>query len=521
MKFRSQTGARACRILCWIALIGSFRIQAQVSTGPSVVEFEKSHLQAKENDGQTRILIRRSGNTNAASTATLLATNGTARAGVDYQPLLKTVVLAPGSRETSVDLALMDNTKEDGDRSLDLILSNPSAGTELGAVSRAVLTILDNDKPAATWQSLGLDRLSFLKISVAGIPLWQYVVSFIYIFLAFYISKLLDVLLTGKLKRLAQKTKIKLDDLILEMVRGPLRIIVFVLLLHVGLQVFQWPSWLEHFVSQALQVIVAVAITYVLLKLIDLLMNLWREKSAGEEGKLLDDQLFPIIRKSLKLFVVVVAALVTAQNLEFDITALLASLSIGGLALGLAAQDTLSNLFGAVAIFADKPFRIGDRIQLESVDGMVESIGLRSTRVRNLDGHLITIPNKTMGNATITNVTKRPNIKTIMTIGITYDTPYPKVKRAIEILSEIYKGHPMTFDVWISFKEFADSSLGITVIHWYNSTVYQEYLAGMQELNLEIKRRFDEEQISFAFPTRTLFIKQDSTWQVGSESVEQ
>ena len=114
--------------------------------------------------------------------------------------------------------------------------------------------------------------------------------------------------------------------------------------------------------------------------------------------------MFPIIRKSLKVFIIVVAALVTLDNLGVNITAAIASLSIGGLAVGLAAQDTLANLFGAVAIFLDKPFKVGDRIQVDNVDGPVESIGLRSTRVRNLDGHLVTIPNKTMGNATITNV---------------------------------------------------------------------------------------------------------------------
>jgi len=190
-------------------------------------------------------------------------------------------------------------------------------------------------------------------------------------------------------------------------------------------------------------------------------------------------------------------------------------LSIGGLAVGLAAQDTLGNLFGAVAVFVDKPFRIGDRIQLDQVDGTVESIGLRSTRVRNLNGHLITVPNKTMGNATITNVTCRPNIKTEMNIGLTYDTPAEKVKRALKILEEIYRGHPMTVDLIVSFNKFADSSLNILVVHWWNSTDFKAYLAGMQELNLAIKERFDAEGISFAFPTQTLFLKQDSEWRVG------
>jgi len=220
------------------------------------------------------------------------------------------------------------------------------------------------------------------------------------------------------------------------------------------------------------------------------------------------------VRKTLKLFIIVVAALVTLTNIGIDVTAAIASLSIGGLAVGLAAQDTLANLFGAVAVFVDKPFRIGDRIQLDNVDGTVESIGLRSTRVRNLNGHLITVPNKTMGNATIINVTRRPNIKTEMNIGITYDTPADKVRRALKILEEVYRGHAMTADLLVSFNKFADSSLNILVVHWWNSTDFKAYVAGMQELNLTVKERFDAEGISFAFPTQTLYLKQDSAWRV-------
>ena len=225
-----------------------------------------------------------------------------------------------------------------------------------------------------------------------------------------------------------------------------------------------------------------------------------------------DDQfnkeLLPIIRNSLRVFVIIVAFLVTSQNLGLNITGLVASLSIGGLALGLAAQDTLANLFGAVSVLVDKPFRIGDRIQLDNVDGVVEQIGFRSTRVRNQDGYLVTIPNKAVGNATITNIALRANIRTLMNIGITYDTPTEKLKRALQILEEIYRSHPMILDVWISFNKFGDSALNIQVIHWWKSTDQKVYLAGMQQLNLRIKERFDQEGIDFAFPTQTLHVKQ-------------
>ena len=190
---------------------------------------------------------------------------------------------------------------------------------------------------------------------------------------------------------------------------------------------------------------------------------------------------------------------------------LLAGLSVGGLALGLAAQDTVANLFGAVAIFLDKPFHIGDRIQsLRAWTARWRAIGLRSTRVRNLDGHHVTIPNKLMGNEVITNITRRPTIKTEMNLGLTYDTPVEKVKRATVLLEEIFRANPKTADLIISFNKFADSALNILVVHVWNGTDAKEHFAAMQELNLQIKQRFDAEKIEFAFPTQTIYLKAEA-----------
>lgn len=361
--------------------------------------------------------------------------------------------------------------------------------------------------PSRTWLTFGLDRVEWLQINWLGNPLWQYLAFLLYIFLALYVSKLIDFLFQTQFKKLAARTQTQIDDLLLDLAKGPVKIICFVILLHVGLRVFAWPDWAATFISNGLKIIVACSITYVALKCVDLAMGLWQKRLDATEQGVLDMQLFPILRKSLKVCVVVVATLVTTQNLGMNVTGLLASLSIGGLAVGLAAQDTLSNLFGAVALFADKPFRVGDRVQLDAIDGTVEAIGLRSTRIRNLDGHLVAVPNRTMANASITNVSKRPNIKTVMNVGVTYDTPTDKVERAMVIIEEIFKPHPKTADLIISFNKFNDSSLNILVVHWWNSTDFKEYLLGFQKLNLELKRRFDAEGIDFAFPSQTVYVK--------------
>jgi MscS family membrane protein len=348
---------------------------------------------------------------------------------------------------------------------------------------------------------------------------WKYLFSLVYIFLAFYVSKFLDFLTRVWLKKWAEKTETKFDDLLLDLLNGPIKVVAFVIFLRIGLAVFDWGGLVEKVLTKGFTVIVAISLTYMVLKFIDLVMGYWYQRTRAEADRAFDQQLFPIIRKSLKAFVIVVAALVTLQNLEVNITAALASLSIGGLAVGLAAQDTLSNLFGAIAIFLDKPFKIGDRIQVDNVDGPVESIGLRSTRVRNLDGHLVTIPNKTMGNATIINIAARPNIKTVMNIGITYDTPVEKIKLALKIIEEVYRGHPMTENLVMSFNKFESSSLNILVVHWWKDPDFLASLAGLQEMNLSLKERFDNEKINFAFPTQTLYLKQDSEWRLKTDAV--
>ncbi len=353
-----------------------------------------------------------------------------------------------------------------------------------------------------------------LKWKWWGNELWKYFASLIYIFLAFYVSKFLDYLTRVWLRRWAEKTETKFDDLLLELLNGPVKVVAFVIFLHIGLSVFHWPDKVQVILSKGFTIVVAFTLTYMVMKFIDLLMGYWRQRALADSDRTFDEQLFPIVRKSLKVFITVVAVLVTAQNLQINVTAALTSLSIGGLAIGLAAQDTLANLFGAIAVFVDKPFRLGDRIQIDAVEGNVEAIGMRSTRVRNAKGFLVTIPNKTVGSATITNISKRPSIQTEMNIGLTYDTSTEKIKRAIALLSDIYRAHPLTGDLLVSFNRFADSSLNILVVHFAKTSDVREYLAAMQDLNLKVKEQFDKEGISFAFPSQTLYLKQDSSARV-------
>jgi len=378
--------------------------------------------------------------------------------------------------------------------------------TVLDAASNAATRVVEEHKDLLTF---GLDRVEPLNTTVLGQPVWRFIAAVIYLLLAFYSSKALDWLITGRLKKWAAKTETEFDDLLLEVVHGPIKVIAFVIFLHVGLRMFTYPAVLEVYLSKGLQIVVAWSLTYMAVKGVRILLGYWQRKLSHQPDRVLDEQLFPLLRKVLTAAIVLVAVLLTCENVGININSVLAGLSIGGLALGLAAQDTVANLFGAVAIFLDKPFQLGDRIRIDTFDGSVESVGLRSTQVRNLDGHLVTIPNKTVGNATITNVSRRPNIKTEMGLGIAYDTSPTKIREATAILEEIYRAEPKTTDLIIGFDRFADSSLNLKIVHWWGGLDFKEYVAGMHELNLRVKERFDTAGIAFAFPTQTVYLRQE------------
>lgn len=356
--------------------------------------------------------------------------------------------------------------------------------------------------------TFGLDNVDFLKQHAAlGQPLWKYLASLIYIVLAFCIAWFLDFMVNTWLRRVAAKKKTPYDDLLLKLLRGPIKVVAFVIFLNVGLGFFDWPARAQLMLARGLIVVVACSMTYLAIKLVELVLGLWRENIASVKDRALAELLLPLLSKLAKVAIVIAATVLTADNLDVKITSLLAGLSVGGLALGLAAQDTVANLFGAVAIFLDKPFHLGDVIRVEGVEGSVESIGLRSTRIRNADGHHVTIPNKTMGNAIITNVTRRPTIRTEMNLGLTHDTPVEKVKRATTILEEIFRASPRTSELLISFNKFTDSALNILVVHVWEGTDAKEHSAQMQAWNLQIKQRFEAEKIELAFPTRTIHLK--------------
>ncbi len=395
--------------------------------------------------------------------------------------------------------------------------TNPVTASSLTVATRALERVVPGHEFIERNRSVlsfGLDRIPGLQVEVFTKPLWQYFATLFYIGLAFAASKALDRFINVRLKAWAARTETRWDDILLNLLDGPVKVVTFVILLHIGLQLFDWPIWLKGFISKFTLIIVFISVAYVLLKAVDALVGVAKTHLASGGERAFNEQFLTVCGKALKVVLITVAFLTLLANFDVNITALLGSLSVLGLALGLAAQDTVSNLFGAVSVFVDKPFQIGDRIQVGGVDGAVEEMGLRATRVRTLDGYLVTVPNKTVGNNTVTNISRRPSIKTELNYGLTYETPAVRVRAALRILEEIFRAHPQTTDVIVVFDRMLDSSLNLKVIHWWGDQDSRANLLGIQELNLKVKERFDAEGLEFAFPSHNVYVRPSAAAQI-------
>ena len=345
-----------------------------------------------------------------------------------------------------------------------------------------------------------------------GIPRWQYAASLLYLILAVSVSRALDWLIQNRLKHWASKTDTEWDDILVKLADGPVKAITLVFLIHIGLELYNWPLWLEINISRMSLIVGAVALTFIALRVIDLAIAAWRRQPKQGGDVAFNDQFVLLIGKLLKAVLILITSLTLLGNLGVDITAILGSVSVLGLAFGLAAQDSVANLFGAVAVFVDKPFKVGDRIKVGSdVDGVVEAMGLRSTKVRNADGFLITLPNKSVGNNTVINVSARPSIRTVLNYGLTYDTPAHRIDFAANLLRSIFTAHSLTGECQVTFNRFDASALNIEVNHQCLTRDLPTYQATLHGLNLEVKERFDAEKLEFAFPTQTVFIKKDTS----------
>ncbi|HIS36031.1 TPA: mechanosensitive ion channel family protein [Candidatus Scatousia excrementigallinarum] len=254
------------------------------------------------------------------------------------------------------------------------------------------------------------------------------------------------------------------------------------------------------------EVIVNIVILGILFKAVDIFENKMKKKFTDKKSSQLV-KFIPILTRILKfiVFFILIAALL--QNHGYSVSSLIAGFGITGLAVGFAANATIANVFGTIAILSDKAFEVGDYIKLGTIEGTVEDINLRSTKIRTLDNALTIIPNSKVADGEIVNVTKAHKRRILETFGVTYDTSDEKLKRAIEIIEEVLNSNSDIYSDYVVFLDtLADSSINIKVSAYVKTNNYVKYLKIKEIILLNVIKRFREEGIDFAFPSRTLYM---------------
>jgi len=282
-----------------------------------------------------------------------------------------------------------------------------------------------------------------------------------------------------------------------------------VLLLALFLPVLQLPTAIWAWIIVIVNTLKPLLITVIFYKIVDVIAAYFSNLAERTESTL-DDQLVPLIRKSLKAFVIIIGTLfVLKEGLNLDIIPFLTGLSIGGVAIALAAQDTIKNFFGSIMIFLDKPFQVGDWITSGDLDGTVEEVGFRSTRVRTFRNSVMYIPNGKIADATIDNHGLRQYRRFYTTITITYDTPSEIVDEFVKGLREIVVSHPNTrkdtFHVY--FNNLSSYSLDIMFYIFFEVPTWGEELKCRHEVLIQIMKLAGALDVRFAFPTQTVHME--------------
>jgi len=328
--------------------------------------------------------------------------------------------------------------------------------------------------------------------------------SLLIIAIALIAGKALYWVFGSVIKALTAKTKTKLDDILIDMIEEPIVFAITVAGIWYGLNRLTLSETADAWIGAAVQGLIVLAVTWLVARLINSVFTHYLAPLADESDNTLDDQLLPVARSSVNVIVWALGIIVALNNAGYDVGAVLAGLGIGGLALAMAARDTVANVFGGFTIFTDQPFTIHDRVRVEGFDGTVEEIGIRSTRIRTLAGTLVTVPNSTFSESAVENVSAEPSRKISLTLGLTYDTTADGMQQGLDLLRQIAQQNEHAEEkVLTGFNGFGDFSMNLLFIYYIKKDA--DILDTQTEINMEILRRFTEAGLDFAFPTQTLY----------------
>lgn len=344
-------------------------------------------------------------------------------------------------------------------------------------------------------------------VSAYGIVLFVLI-----IFCTLVLRRLSQYLLEKKLVPFAERKNSKIYQQLFMAINTPLNYFITISGAYIAIGTLSLPDKIGTFNAQQVLYTVfltatSIVILILLLNLIDLL-GVYLHRFASRTETTLDDQLIPLLIKSLKAGMLVLTVLSVMQSLGWNVASLLAGLGIGGLALALAAQETVSNIFGSVTVFSDRAFNLGDWIKVGDVEGTIEEVGLRSTRVRRFDQALVIVPNSKFIKSEIINFTQMKKRRIKFNLGLSYKTTGEQMTKVVDGIKKIIADDPR-FDhafYMVHFTDFGDYSLNIFVYCFTKTTVWDEYLGVKEEFNLKVMQLVEEVGAEIAFPSQTIYM---------------
>ena len=352
---------------------------------------------------------------------------------------------------------------------------------------------------------------SYSNISFLGLRLWQYIGIVLVFLISFVIYKVLDTIFTFFVRRIVPRIfpKSTIDTNLIPPLVHPFTFLILTIILREYLiPILFLPISLGNPVGIILKIATPVFGVLVFYRLVDIIASLFGNL-AGKTETTLDDQLVPLLTKAGKLVVIVFGLIFILQNIGVNVTALLAGVSIGGLALALAAQDTVRNFIGSISIFVDRPFMIGDYIDTGSFAGSVQEVGVRSTRLMAPDGAMVSIPNGKLADMVVTNHGVRTWRRYVTTITVTYSTSVDQIKQFVAGIKEIVEAHPDTQKekAHVYFHEMADSSLNIYFSAYFDITAFDGFLSARQDILMETMTLAEKLGVEFAYPSTSVYVE--------------
>ncbi|MFK5855843.1 MAG: mechanosensitive ion channel family protein [Bacteroidota bacterium] len=338
----------------------------------------------------------------------------------------------------------------------------------------------------------------------------SWAIAFVIFIASILLSKIVYYLISKIVKQFTKRTKSKLDDIIIDKLEEPLVFAIIIIGIWYGLKILTLSEWVEGVVGHAFYFVITFNIAWVIVRLLNALVDEYLVPVVEKTETDLDDQLLPIAQKSISISIWVMAFIIGLDNAGYDVTALIAGLGIGSFAFALAAKDSVSHLFGGVVLFTDKPFTINDRIIVQGYDGIVKEVGIRSTRIQTLDGRMVTLPNGSIANDSVINVTAETARKITLDLGLTYDTKPENMQLAMDLLQNISVENSALDEsrTVTAFTAFGDFSLNIRYIYFIKKG--SDVFGTKTKVNLEILKQFNDKKLEFAFPTQTLYTVKDS-----------